>query len=175
MNIKDLLKFLKALIEKLSSPKPKSNSESLKPTKEPSVKKTKRMLYVKNDSERLNKELIGLKTKNEPLYELILDLHQYIDKTYDKDIIITMIYRTQEEQDYLYRNSEKYKKKPFKSPHQFNQAVDIRSWLYTEGEIEDIVEYLNTKYNDSNYYRWTAKVHEVGNNGIHFHIQYYKK
>lgn len=132
------------------------------------------MLLAKNDSPRIKRELGDLRTKNKPLLKLILDLYHYVEDNFGKDVVITMIYRTDEEQDYLYRHSERYAKRPFKSPHQFYHAIDIRSWLYTKEEIKQMVDYLNSKYNQDNYYKWTTKVHEVGDNGMHFHIQFVK-
>lgn len=132
------------------------------------------MLLAKNDSERIKKEIGDLRSKNKPLLKLILDLYHYIEDTFDKDTIITMIYRTQEEQDNIYKDNEKYKQRKFKSPHQFYHGIDLRSRIYTQDEIDHIVDYLNDKYNDSNYYKFTAMCHNVGH-GDHFHIQYYKK
>lgn len=127
------------------------------------------MLHAKNDSIRIKKELVSLKDKNRPLYDLIIDLYKWVDKELGKDTIMTMIFRTQEEQEAIYGPGTKKK-----SPHQFWHAIDIRSRIYTKEEQEKMVKYMNEKYNDSNYYKWTAKVHEVGNHGMHFHIQYYK-
>lgn len=155
MNFKTILEFFKTLLGK--------------PTKKLNRKKSSGMLYAKNDSIRIKKELIALKDKNRPLYDLIIDLYEWVDLNLEKDTVMTMIFRTQEEQEDIY-GSETSKK----SPHQFNHAVDIRSWLYTKEEQEQMVEYMNAKYNSSNYYKWTAKVHEVSNRGVHFHIQYYK-
>ena len=131
-------------------------------------------LKAKNDSQRLKDEFVNLRKENKPLWDLLVDLYKWVDKEFGKDTVMTMLYRTQEEQDYLYRDSERYDKKPFKSPHQFYHAVDLRSFIYTKEERDRMVEYLNSKYDSSNYYKWTAKVHEVGSNGLHFHIQYYK-
>ena len=122
-----------------------------------------------------NEYVIHLPKHNMDLKNLIEDLNKYTNKTFKKKVILTMIDRTQAEQDYLYRNSTKYKKKKFKSPHQFWHAVDIRSFIFTRAEIKRIENYLNKKYNDKNFYRWTAKAHEVGNNGMHFHIQFVMK
>lgn len=127
------------------------------------------MLYAKNDSQRLKDELVELYSKNVELHKLIIDLYKWISKTYGKDTIITMIYRTQEEQEQIYGKGTKKK-----SPHQFWQAIDIRSRTFTEEEIKGIEDYLNNKYNESNYYKWTAKNHKVGEGAYHFHIQYYK-
>lgn len=130
---------------------------------------------VKNASERLKNELSELPDKNPELYGLLMDLCAFVEANYKKDVVITMIYRTQEEQDWLYRDSAKYKKRKFKSPHQFWHAIDLRSWIYTEKERKEMVKFLNERGSaQNNYYNWTAKVHEVGNNGLHFHVQFLK-
>lgn len=130
---------------------------------------------VKDASQRLTDELKTLMTKNKDLYDLIFDLAEYLKETYKKELIITMIDRTQAEQDEIYKDDKKYKEKPFKSPHQFWQAVDIRSKIYTPEEIKAIEKYLNDKYNATNYYAWTARNHKVGAGSEHFHIQYFKQ
>lgn len=131
-------------------------------------------LRAKNESERIKSELSQLKSENKPLFSLIVDLADWINSEFDKKTVITMIYRTDEEQAELYKHSERYQKKPFKSPHQFWHAIDLRTWIYTEEEIQKIVKYLNDKYNASNYYKWTAKAHAIKGNAMHFHIQYVK-
>lgn len=184
MSIKNLLKFLRALLGRMTKKKPKNNLKNSKSTPEkrkndfesepisPESKKRRGMLHVKNDAQELKEQLGSLKRENKKLYDLVIDLYKWIDKEIGKDTIITMIYRTAAQQDALYSHSEKYKDKPWKSPHQFWHAVDLRTWIYTQEEIDRIVKYLNDKYNDSNYYKWTARAHEVGNNGMHFHINY---
>lgn len=124
---------------------------------------------------RLSKEWPQLKKENQELYDLIEEANEYTNKEFKKNLIITMIYRTDAEQDYLYRDSEKYAKKKFKSPHQFWHAVDLRSRTFTESEIKKLVAWFNKKANKNNYYRWTAKCHTVGKNGRHFHAQFVKK
>lgn len=128
-------------------------------------------IEFKNGSARLSSEYKQLSTENPYLYNLINDLNQYINDTFSKNLVITMIYRTQAEQDYLYRNSAKYKERKFKSPHQFWHGVDIRSRTFTSEEIAKIEQYINDKHNAANYYKWTAKNHTVGS-GYHFHIQF---
>lgn len=120
----------------------------------------------KNDSERLQDEWRLLDNENGALKLLIYDLDSYVWEKYKKNIVITMIYRTQEEQYDIYGPG--YEKK---SPHQFWQGVDIRSSTFTKEEIEDIIRYINEAYNDTNYYDWTARCHDVGR-GDHFHFQY---
>lgn len=124
---------------------------------------------LKSETGRLPTEYTDLPYENNPLYELIEDIAKYCKKEFDKMIMITMIYRTQEEQESIY--GEGYTKK---SPHQFWHGVDLRSRDFTEEEIKQLVDYINEKYNETNYYKFTAKCHEVGNHGMHFHIQYLK-
>ncbi len=128
----------------------------------------------KNDNIRLINEYIELKDQNLELYNILDGLNTYTNEEFKKNIVITMIYRTQAEQEYLYRNSKRYAQKKFKSPHQFMQGVDIRSRTFTQSEIKQIVAWLNQNKQRGNYYKWVAKCHDVGS-GRHFHIQYVKK
>lgn len=131
------------------------------------------MLFVKQDKKRLFNELRTIRRENKPLMDLLLDLRDYCKTEFNKDVVISHIARTPAEQDYLYHDNEKYQKSPWMSPHQFNQAIDISVKKYTEEEIEKILEYLK-KYDEFNYYKWTAICHDVGH-GKHFHIQFWKK
>lgn len=131
-------------------------------------------ILVKNrDKERLVQEIYDLKKENKPLFDLLTDLRDWVNKKFDQHITITHIYRLQVEQDKFYKDNERYKRRKFKSPHQFWHAIDIRSRDFTEDEIRSIENYLNTKYNKKNFYSWTARDHNIGL-GDHFHIQYYK-
>lgn len=129
-------------------------------------KKVDNPLNILYKTDRLQDEFFELDEHNDPLEELVWDVAEYCAREFDKTITITMIYRTQEEQEDIY--GEKYTKK---SPHQFWQAVDLRSRDFTDDEIKQLVDYLNNKYDKKNYYDWTAKSHEVNNRGEHFHIQ----
>jgi len=124
-------------------------------------------IQFKDDSIRITSDYADLSNHNGPLRELIVDVSEYVFSEYKKNITITMIYRTQAEQEGIYGVG--YAKK---SPHQFWQAIDLRSKVFTTEEIDDIVEYINNGYNKSNYYKWSAKNHEVNGHGTHFHIQY---
>ena len=128
-------------------------------------------IKVKNNSERLMEELKDLDKKNSKLLDIIEDLHDFALENFNKGILVTMIYRTQKEQDYLYRNSERYAIRKFKSPHQFWHGVDLRSKTFSPEQIGRMVEYINEKYNRENHYRFTADYHTVGA-GYHFHIQF---
>lgn len=132
-------------------------------------------IKFKNDSPRLQSEFDALKTKNLPLHDLLLDLVTFIRSSFNKDTILTMIFRTQEEQDELYKNDPVYQKKKTVSPHQLDMAADLRSTIFSPEEIKSIEDYLNGKYNSTNVFAWTAKNHVIPGNVLHFHIQMNKK
>lgn len=142
------------------------------------MEEEKPMPKFKDESERLKLEFKDLAQANLPLYDLIIDLVDYVLKEFKKDVVITMINRTQTEQDAIYagkkQGNREYDKNPWKSPHQYNHAIDLRSSIYSKEEIKQIEDYLNAKYNPINYYKWTAKDHDVGL-GTHFHIQLVRK
>lgn len=127
------------------------------------------------NKERLTAELPILMKENKPLYDLLFDLAEFIKESFSKELIITMIFRTDDEQDAIYKDDPKYITKKFKSPHQIHQAADIRSKIFTSEEIKKIEDFLNTKYNPVNVYAWTAKNHKVGAGAEHFHIQLLEK
>ena len=155
---------------KLSDLLSKMTFKVQKPPPEPVFR---RIIFKCKDT-RLAEEYDDLKTTNKPLFDLLTDLNDYTNKKFGKGIVLTMIFRTTAEQESIYGKTARYRKRPFSSPHQWWQATDIRSYTFTKEEINQVCDYLNKKYNDSNYYKWTAKCHEVGKHGWHFHIQYYR-
>lgn len=126
---------------------------------------------LKNDDKRLKDELALLKTNNKSLYDLLFNLADWVKDNLKKDLVVTGIFRSNEEQANIYKNDAKYKAKPFKSPHQFWDAFDLRDSIFTKDEIPKVVKYLNDTYNKTNRYKWTAMDHSVGL-GYHFHVQY---
>lgn len=132
------------------------------------------VVKVKDDNKRLTDELALLKAKNKPLYDLLFNLADWIKENIKKDIVVTAIYRSDDEQATIYKNDYKYKTKPFKSPHQFWDAFDLRDNTFTKDEIPKIVKFINDTYNATNRYKWTAMDHSVGL-GFHFHVQFRAK
>ena len=147
---------------------------SILPKKEEKVK-TPDPIFIKFKSDRIAEEFKLLPSKNKELYDLAVDLSEFIKNSFSKELVLTMILRTDSEQDDIYKNDAKYKIKKFKSPHQFWHALDIRSHTFDPLQISKIEDYLNEKYNKSNHYGWTAKWHKVSGQAYHFHIQYIKK
>lgn len=129
---------------------------------------------IEFDEPRDEREFKELASRNPELHQAILEANIFAFENFKKNLVVTMVFRTQAEQDYLYKNNARYKKKPFKSPHQFWHAVDLRSRTFTADEISRLEDFLNRRLNPKNYYRWTAKNHTVGH-GVHFHVQYVRK
>lgn len=176
--MKELFELILSFFKKPDSKKPVDldivgDREELDIIPQETSKDPKKVIPVayKKDSQRLKDEDKQLAVNNTYLHTLMSDLNDYTNVEFGKGIVITMIYRTRDEQDYLYRNSVKYKKKKFKSPHQFWHGVDIRSRTFVQSEIDQIVDWLNANHDAANYYKWTAKCHDVGS-GMHFHIQF---
>lgn len=129
---------------------------------------------LKDNNPRLQTELTTLKTQNIGLYNLLFNLADWVKEQLKKDLVVTGIFRTPEEQAAIYKNDPKYQMRPFKSPHQFWDAFDLRDMTFTKDEIPQIVKYLNDTYNSTNRYSWTAMDHNIGI-GWHFHVQYRQK
>lgn len=126
------------------------------------------MLSFKTDRER--EEYGQLPAQNMGLFNLIHDLVDYVDREMHKDVVLTSIKRTAEQQEALYASSDH---KVINSPHLTWDAVDLRSWVYTEAEINAIIAYLNAKYKNSNG-KVVAMIHAITNGAMHFHLQLYK-
>lgn len=116
---------------------------------------------------RLQDEWAQLATKNPKLHDLVIDLTQYVADMLKKDVVLTSIYRTAEEQAALYAVSLH---KVLDSPHMHWNAVDLRSTVYTEDEIRGIINYINAWYKNANG-KPVVIYHVVPGNAYHFHIQ----
>ena len=131
------------------------------------------MLRAKDSSSRITKEFSELQQKNYPLAALMLDLADHVSTEFRKDVIVTGIFRTKEEQRSLYGANTKRV-----SPHMLWQAVDIRDWIYTDGEKAAICKFLKLHYDRTNKFKKlpsgskTCWLHKVLGGAMHFHIQY---
>lgn len=178
-----MLKLLLQLLEMVLNRAPLINGEKNTPLSAKDADgeqvQSSGIIKYKNDSERLRIEHEALEKANNDLYFLLDDLSRFLWAEFEQELVITMINRTQDEQDEIYAGTVRsdgrsYDDRPWTSPHQYNHAADIRSRDFTEEQIQQIEDYLNAKYNQHNYYRWTAKNHTVGH-GWHFHIQFVKE
>lgn len=120
-------------------------------------------LRERNESEEL---LI----QNPRLFELLHCLNIFVELEMGKTIMVTSIYRSQEEQDSLYKEVP-LEKRPKRSPHQDWKAVDLRSKDFTDQEIKRIVAFCN-QFKYQNGTRVTALYHTIAGNVNHLHIQY---
>ncbi|WP_158684266.1 hypothetical protein [Methylobacterium sp. 285MFTsu5.1] len=130
------------------------------------------MLYVKDKD--LQPQYVKLQHFNPALCSIVQKLADYVSSSFNKDVIVTCIYRSQSENDSIYKNVTKKKKI---TAHGVWAAIDIRSHGL-EDNIPDMLKFLNA-YNSTNANKTksgqTAIFHEIVGHGPHFHIQYQKK
>ncbi len=109
---------------------------------------------------------------NEKVKNIAVLLAFYSWNFFNKRLIITDILRTHQEQNHVYRDSAKYKKKPWRSVHEFWRGVDIRSHGLTDKEIKILVTIANTiEYDKNRPNKKTCLYHSVGKGGKHIHLQ----
>lgn len=113
-----------------------------------------------------------LDLKNTALKAILKALDIFVSQEFGKDVVITSLFRSNEEQQALYK--EEVRLNPnFKVPvshHQYWLAADIRSSIYTPQEIERMVKFLNCftfPAADA-----VATYHAIAGNTNHFHIKY---
>lgn len=105
------------------------------------------------------------------LKNIVVLLAFYSWHFFQKKLVVTGIYRTQEEQDRYYADNEKYQHKPWNSVHQYWRGVDIRSYTYDDVEIKTLMKIANTiPYDLNRPTKKTCIYHDVGK-GKHIHIQ----
>lgn len=119
-------------------------------------------------STRIRDEYATLSFKNQKLFTLLIDLINFVEDNYKKDVMLTSILRTKEENDALYATTP-IDKRPKSAPHTTWEAVDIRSSIYTKDEIRGILEHLNTKFKNANG-KPSALYHMINGNVTHFHL-----
>jgi len=86
-----------------------------------------------------------------------------------QDIQITCLFRTQAEQDAIYKNNTKYQKKKWTSVHQVKRGADIGVNAFST----DMKKLLRSMLNHRFYYSGshsTCVWHNIGL-GDHFHVQ----
>ncbi len=124
---------------------------------------------MKFKTPRQEDEFIRAKAK---IKEIVLSAASYMMDKYKYEIVVTEVFRSQAEQDDIYKNDPNYKIKPWRSVHQDGRGVDLRTNDMTKAMIDDLRDYLNTiPYDPKRPEKKTCLVHEVDNHGNHFHIQ----
>ena len=132
---------------------------------------------LQSKTKRVGDEFLTLKVKNPPLAQIMLDLVDFVRIEFHKDVVMTMIHRTQAEQWKLYEKTDGPKTKRI-SPHMHWNAVDLRDRIYTPKEKQKITAYLQSHYDGSNRMAKlgngsrTCWIHKIKGQAMHFHIQY---
>jgi hypothetical protein len=125
------------------------------------------MILFKTD--RIKQEFLKLQTLNPNLYKLIGIIGFFCEEELHKDITLTEVFRTQEEQKALYAQTPPERRPAF-SPHMYWRAVDIRSFNFTQAEIARILALANCfRYVQG---KPVALCHSVTGNAMHLHFQY---
>lgn len=132
------------------------------------------MLYLDAKKKVLKSEYTRLMHVNKPLCVIAHRLSNFVAENYKKDVIITCIMRSQQENDAIYKGIAKKQKR---TAHSVSAAIDIRS-RGLEEHIPKMLEFLNA-YNSYNANKTlshqTAIFHEIPGHGPHFHIQFQYK
>lgn len=118
---------------------------------------------------RIKDEYNQLPFRNKRLKNLLEFVNLYSQLAFGKPIMVTSIFRSQEEQDALYAQTPPDQKPP-RSPHQDWCAADLRSSIYTPYEIDRLVAALNTIPVWGGQ-RKAALYHTIAGNVAHLHIQ----
>jgi hypothetical protein len=123
-------------------------------------------------SDRIRDQFAELIRENNKLFLLLVELERYARETLNKDVVLTSILRTKEENDELYKLTPP-DKRPKSAPHTTWEAVDLRGSIYTQDEIQRLLGWLNTHYKNANG-KPVALYHKIAGNVEHFHIGLYK-
>lgn len=107
---------------------------------------------------------------NPKLYKIGLALDNFTTIEFNKDIVLTHVFRTQEEHDALYAATPA-DQRPKTSPHMTWEAIDIRSTDFTPEQRLCMLQFLNSFSYDSKRSRNVAMVHAIVGGAPHFHIQ----
>jgi hypothetical protein len=102
-----------------------------------------------------------LALRNPRLSEVIVALCIFAKLEFNKDIVLTCIHRTPEENKAVGGIEN--------SPHLNWEAADLRSSTFTQPEIKRMLAFLNCFTFRNN--KQTAICHEVAGGAAHFHLQ----
>lgn len=119
---------------------------------------------------KLHDQWIKLKDKNKFLYDMVCDIAEYSKTNFNKSVVVTDIFRTEQEQIKLYGYARP-------SVHMHWRGLDLRSWIYNESEIKQLLEYINYKYlyDEHRPHIKCAIHHKISGGAEHFHLQTHPK
>jgi hypothetical protein len=116
---------------------------------------------------RIELEFAQLKSKNETLHGIITLSADFARMEIKKDVVITSIYRSPEENKELYKDAGG---PPAWQPHTVWRGVDLRSTIYTDAELQKLLAFFNL-FTVFGGQRKCASVHKIAGNQLHFHVQ----
>lgn len=119
---------------------------------------------------RVATEYQELPNKNPKLLTLLNDIEKYSLDAFNKEPMVTRIFCTKEEEDALYVDN--MAARPKVSPHEVWEAADLRSIIYTDDQINKLVNYVNSRYKYHTGLHPVALYHKISGNAFHFHFQY---
>lgn len=116
--------------------------------------------------QRIADEWNVLPVHNKRLAMILNMVANYSTHEFSKELIITCIYRSPTENSALYAQSVE----PSWRPHTQWLAVDLRSSIYTDAEIQKLLSFLNS-FTVFGGNRKCAIYHQIAGNAFHFHVQ----
>lgn len=125
-------------------------------------------MSIEFKTDRIRTEYSQLGQKNKGLLDMLLDVASFCKEHYGKDIVITSIYRTPEENAALYIATPP-DKRPTHAPHTTWQAFDLRSYTFEPEEIDAILAYTHQRYKNTDQ-RTSAFCHCIIGGAYHFHF-----
>ena len=103
-----------------------------------------------------------IRTIDKRLKAILLDLADEVQRKFKKDVILTCLNRTEEE-------NRKFNGSPF-SAHLSGRGADIRTWHFNKKVLDFIMNYAYTTWTEDFIY---LKYHDSGSgNHLHLSIRY---
>lgn len=129
-------------------------------------------LIIQFANERIKEEFNNPKLDNR-LKIIVYALAGFINFNFSKALVLTGIFRTQEEQDEIYKDNFQYQKEKWSSVHQFGCGTDCSIKYFTDDELQKIGIFLDKlEYDKSRPTKKCWLIHDIGL-GRHGHIQVY--
>ena len=105
-------------------------------------------------------------SKNSKLKAILENASLFVEQEFNKNLVITCLYRSPEENAALYKGAIE----PKWRPHTLWCGADLRSSIYTQDEIKKLLSFLN-HFTVFSGQRKCASYHAIAGNVHHFHVQ----
>lgn len=117
----------------------------------------------------MQQEFETLRSKNPKLANMLDIADCYITLEFNKEMVVTEVYRSEDEYKKLY--APDLSKMPAHRPHSKYEAVDLRSSVFTDLEIQKLLTFLHlfTSYGGQ---KTSAIYHQIAGGVFHFHVQH---